>query len=309
MDALFFLVGATASGKTEVALEIARIVPVEIASLDSMSVYRGMDIGTAKPTPVQRRQVRHHLIDLVSPDASFSVGAYTRAAEQAIAEIRGRGKRPLFVGGTPLYLKAMTAGLFDGPAADWDFRRQLHARAEREGTHVLHDELAEVDPVTAARLHPNDLKRIVRGLEVYHKTGRPITELQRQWSTPAEDRPAVIAGIARDRKELYRRIDVRVDRMFASGLVDEVRRLLDTYGELSREAAQALGYKEVLRHLAGEIDLEQSIALVKRNTRRMAKRQLTWFRSFGEIRWLSMDEETSASGVAAEIAAYPEIGG
>ena len=306
METLLFLVGATASGKTATALEIARRMPVELISLDSMNVYRGMDIGTAKPTSAEREAVPHHLVDVVDPDGSFSVGDYVRAAEEAVAGIRSRGKRPLFMGGTPLYLKAMTAGLFAGPPADRAYRRGLHERAEREGVEALHAELARVDPSAAARIHPNDLKRIVRGLEVHHKTGRPISELQTEWSSPSAKRPSRIAGIAWDRQALYGRIELRVDRMFAGGLVEEVRGLVARYGRLGRGASQALGYREVLAHLAGKTDLAETIALVKRNTRRMAKRQLTWFRSFGQIRWFEMTETTSTAGLATSIAAWYE---
>lgn len=304
MREVYFLVGATAAGKTEVALNLAGILPVEVISLDSMNVYRGMDIGTAKPTPAERKDVPHHLIDVVDPNESFSVGRYASEARRLIGMIADRGNHPLFVGGTPLYLKVMTSGLFSGPPADWKFRGELHERAEREGTKALHEELRSVDPESAGRIHPNDLKRIVRALEVMHKTGRPIGELQTEWTSPKTAGYRLIAGIARDRHILYRRIDARVDRMFADGLVDEVRGLLDKFGNLSREASQAVGYRETLAHLSGKADLARTIELVKRNTRRMAKRQLTWFRSFGDIRWFAMAPETSAAAAAREMADY-----
>ncbi|KPJ56475.1 MAG: hypothetical protein AMS16_02340 [Planctomycetes bacterium DG_58] len=304
MDEVLFLVGPTASGKTAAALELALLMPVEVVSLDSMSVYHGMDIGTGKPTPAEREMVPHHLIDIVPPNESFSVGRYAAEAEKLIPQIRQRKNTPFFVGGSPLYLKVLTSGLFSGPPADWEFRGRLHERAEREGTAVLHEELRRVDAVAAGRIHPNDLKRIVRALEVVHETGQPISELQTEWSSPRSDRRFIVAGISRDRQELYRRIETRVDGMFAAGLVDEVRRLLETYGSLSRQASQALGYKEVLAYLAGRIDLERTVELVKRNTRRMAKRQLTWFRSFENIRWFRTAPGTSAAEVARELAEY-----
>lgn len=304
MDEVLFLVGPTASGKTAVALELALWMPVEVVSLDSMSVYRGMDIGTGKPTPAEREKVPHHLIDIVAPNESFSVGRYAAEAGELIPQIRQRGNYPFFVGGTPLYLKVMASGLFSGPPADWEFRGKLHERAEREGTAVLHEELRRLDAVAAGRIHPNDLKRIVRALEVVHETGQPISELQTEWSSPETDRHFVVAGISRDREELYRRIEARVDGMFAAGLVDEVRGLLEEYGSLSRQASQALGYKEVLAYLDGRIDLERTVELVKRNTRRMAKRQLTWFRSFENIRWFRMGSRTSAAKAARELADY-----
>ncbi len=304
MSRICFLVGPTASGKTAVALEIARRIPVEIVSLDSMSVYRGMNVGTAKPTPRERAQVPHHLIDVAEVVESFSVGRYVTLAQAASADIESRGKQPLFVGGTPLYLKALVSGLFDGPPADAEFRAALEARAALKGVAALHEELKRVDAASAARIHPNDLKRIVRALEVFHKTGRPLSEHQTQWSEDAHDADARIAGLAWDRAELYRRIDARVERMFAGGLVDEVRGLVEKYGRLGREASQALGYKEVLAHLAGGPGLPDTVALVKRNTRRMAKRQLTWFRSFERIRWFAMAPATSAAETAAEVVRY-----
>ena len=306
MSARFFLVGPTAAGKTAVALEIARRLPVEIVSLDSMSVYRGMDIATAKPTKEERATVPHHLIDVVEPTESFSVGRYVVMAKGVAAEIDSRGKHPLFVGGTPLYLKALVSGLFDGPAADPVFRAELEQRARMEGVPALHKELRAVDPDASERIHPNDLRRIVRALEVFHKTGKPLSAQQTQWSQVLEQQEVRIAGLAWDRAVLYRRIDQRVERMFAAGLVDEVRGLLEKHGPLGREASQALGYREVLAYLAAGTDLAATVSLVKRNTRRMAKRQLTWFRSFRRIQWFEMTEVSVAAYVAEEIARFYE---
>jgi tRNA dimethylallyltransferase len=263
-----------------------------------------MNIGTAKPTPQERAAVAHHLIDVTEPVESFSVGRYVSMAQEVAADLESQGKAALFVGGTPLYLKALVSGLFDGPPADAEFRAELEARASRLGAAALHEELGRIDPASAARIHPNDLKRIVRALEVFHTTGRRLSEQQTQWSNDAGADDSRIAGLAWDRAELYRRIEARVERMFAEGLVDEVRALVEKYGRLGREASQALGYKEVLAHLAGSPGLAETIALVKRNTRRMAKRQLTWFRSFERIRWFAIDQTTPAAEAAAEIAGY-----
>jgi tRNA dimethylallyltransferase len=304
MDQACLLVGPTASGKTAVATAIARIMPVEIIPLDSMTVYRGMDIGTAKPSAAERAEVPHHLVDVLDPTEAFSVGTWLERVETLLPEIVARGRTPLFVGGTPLYLKALTAGLFDAPGADEDYRAELHARAETGGVASLHAELAAVDPEAARRVHPNDLKRIVRALEVRRATGRPISELQTQWSAERPGRALRIAGIERGRAELYDRINRRVDAMFEAGLLGEVRGLLARYGALGEQASQAVGYRELLAHLAGETDLERTIELVKRNTRRMAKRQLTWFRSFGEITWFRMDASSEPSDTAARIVAF-----
>ena len=300
----FFLVGPTASGKTGVALELARRMPIEVISLDSMSLYQGMDIGTAKPTAAERAAVMHHLIDVAEPTESFSVGRYLAAAQGVMAEVEVRGRTPVFVGGTPLYLKALVDGLFDGPPADPEIRAELEARAAAEGLGALHEELTRVDPQSAARIHPNDAKRIIRALEVWRKTGQPLGALQTQWTQPAAAQDVRIAGLAWERAELYRRIEARVDRMFEAGLVDEVRGLSAKYGRLGREASQALGYKEVLAHLEGGPGLAETVALVKRNTRRMAKRQLTWFRSFEQIRWFEMGGKSSPAAVASGVEGY-----
>lgn len=296
------LTGPTASGKTAVGIELARRIDAEIISLDSMAVYRGMDIGTAKPSAIERDAIVHHLIDVVDPWEEFSVAQYLSLAETAVREIRGRGRQPLFVGGTPLYLKALLRGLFSGPAADWDYRSQLEEVVERSGSAELHRRLAEVDPVAAAKLHPNDARRLIRALEVYYYTGRPISEQQQQFDKPAsaDSRPVFVLDWPRE--ELYRQIDERVDAMFAAGLVDEVRRLLAAGHPLSRTAAQAVGYREVIAHLAGQVDLSTTIELVKRHTRQFAKRQLTWFRSLPECRWIAVKPPFDPQSIAAEIA-------
>lgn len=281
----WFLTGATASGKSEAGVELARRIGAEIVSLDSMAVYRGMDIGTAKPTPEQRAAVPHHLIDLVEPSEEFSVARYLDAARQAVAEISGRGRLALFVGGTPLYLKALLRGLFEGPPADLVLRKQWEEE-ERSEPGRLHRRLAEVDSATAARLHPNDVKRIVRALEVFEKLGQPISLLQRQFETGRSADECHVFVLDWPREVLYERINRRVDAMFAAGLVDEVRGLLAAEKPLSRSASQAVGYREVIEHLAGVRDLAETVALVKQNTRQLAKRQCTWFRSLSECRFV-----------------------
>lgn len=290
-----FLTGPTAAGKTAVALEWAERRGAEILSMDSMAVYRGLDIGTAKPTPDERRRVPHELIDLVEPDEEFSLAQYVAAAEQAAAEVRSRGREPLFVGGTPLYLKALLRGIFEGPPADWDFRRRWLSEAERHGAEWLHQRLAEVDPIAARRLHARDVRRVVRALEVFEKTGRPISEWQRQFdrARPAEACRVFVLDWPRD--ELNRRIERRVEAMFSSGIVAEVSGLLAAGKTLGRTARQALGYREVLDHLAGQRGLPDTIDLVKTRTRQFAKRQLTWFRSLSECRWIAMKDGCQAS--------------
>jgi len=300
---LWFLVGPTASGKTAVALEVAERVGAEILSLDSMAIYRGMDIGTAKPTPDERARVPHHLIDLVDPGEAFDTGRYVAEAERAVADIVGRGGIPLFVGGTALYLKALTEGLFDGPPADWALRHRLEAEAAEHGSPALHDRLRTVDPTAAVRIHPNDLRRIIRALEVHATTGRPISEQQTQFGSPSSRHDCVIAGIRRDRAELHERINRRVDIMFEAGLVDEVRGLLAGPQGVSHAAGQFVGYGEVIAYLHGECSLDEAREKIQTRTRQFAKRQLTWFRSFAQIRWVDAHAATPASGLATQVVA------
>ncbi|MBA4066859.1 MAG: tRNA (adenosine(37)-N6)-dimethylallyltransferase MiaA [Isosphaera sp.] len=252
------LTGPTASGKTALALDLADRVGAEVVALDSMTVYRGMDVGTAKPTPDERARVRHHLVDILDPWESLTVADWLDRAAAACRDITARGRRPLFVGGTPFYLKALLHGLFPGPPADPDLRRDLEAEAERAGNAALHARLAAVDPKTAARLHPNDVRRVVRALEVHALTGRPISDWQQTWDTAAfadparpAPPPAAIPAVVLElpREELYDRVNRRVDAMLAAGWLDEVRRLRDLPRPLSREARQALGYGELLAYL------------------------------------------------------------
>jgi tRNA dimethylallyltransferase len=271
------LTGPTGSGKSALALELAECLDAEIVALDSMTLYRGMDIGTAKPSPEERRRVPHHLIDVLDSWESASVAWWLEQALRLTDEITQRGKRTLFVGGTALYLKALYYGLFDVPPADNAVRQRLQERAEREGAPALHARLAEVDPVTARRLHPNDLRRIIRALEVWEQTGRPISAWQTQWQTLPADRPPVF-WIDRPRPELYDRIDRRVLQMMDQGWVKEARQLRQLPRPLSREAAKALGYAELFVHLEGEISLAEAVSAIQLRSRQFAKRQITWFR-------------------------------
>jgi len=282
------LTGPTACGKTSVALELARRIDAEIIALDSMTVYRGMDIGTAKPTSYQRSQVPHHLIDVLDPWESLTVAWWLEKAAAASRDIISRGKRPLFVGGTLFYLKALLHGLFPGPPADEELRKRLELEAESHGKTALHQRLAEIDPRTAARLHPNDIRRVVRALEVHILTGKPISDWQKTWDTPAfatepesAPPPLKIPAIVLDlpRAELYSRIDCRVKEMLELGWVDEVRKLRELTQPLSREARQALGYRELMAFLdeTGP-GWDETKELISVHTRQFAKRQLTWFR-------------------------------
>ncbi len=304
---LWFLVGPTASGKTAVGLAVAERAGAEILSLDSMAIYRGMDVGTAKPTPEEQARVRHHLLDLVAPHEAFSTGRYVAAAEAAIADVAARGRKPLFVGGTALYLKALTEGFFDGPPADWPLRRRLEAEAAAHGTAALHERLRARDPAAADRIHPNDLRRIVRAIEVHAATGRPISKQQTQFGTPSSRYDCAVAGLRRDRAELYERIDRRVDALFDAGLVAEVQRLLDAPGGISHAAAQFVGYREVIAALRGELSLDEARERIQTRTRRFARRQLTWFRKMPVIRWVDAGPDSRVEELADRVIATLEL--
>ncbi|MGL6094283.1 MAG: tRNA (adenosine(37)-N6)-dimethylallyltransferase MiaA [Fimbriiglobus sp.] len=284
---VLILTGPTGSGKSAVALELAERLGGEIVSADSMTIYRGMDVGTAKPTAAERARVPHHLIDVLDPWESGNVAWWLDAAAAACEVIQNRGRRPLVVGGTPFYLRAILSGLFDAPPSDPEIRARLEADAATAGTERFHGRLAEIDPVAAKRLHPNDVRRVVRALEVWELTGRPISSFQQSWdtpaftggnsATPARAIPTVVLEWPRD--ELYRRIDARVDQMLAAGWPAEVRNLRGHARPLSKEAAQALGYRDLIAHLEGDgTSWESVVDRIKTRTRQYAKRQLTWFR-------------------------------
>lgn len=301
----WFLTGPTASGKSAVGLALARELNAEILSLDSMALYRGLNIGTAKPSAEERAAVPHHLLDVLEPEHDFSVAEYVAAATAAVADISDRGRQPLFVGGTPLYLKALLRGLFEGPPADWDFRRRWQASAREHGPAWLHTQVARIDPAAAEKLPPQDMRRLIRALEVYEQTGRPISELQCEFDRARPAAECRVFVLSWPRESLVQRIDARVDRMFAEGLVGEVSQLLAGGHSLGRTASQALGYRETLAHLSGAHDLATTVGLVKTHTRQFAKRQLTWFRGLSECRWVPLHGDLDAPATARQIIAIP----
>lgn len=294
-DALI-LTGPTACGKSALALELAERHNFEIVAMDSMTLYRGMDIGTAKPSKTDQQRVPHHLIDVLDPWESANVAWWLERAAEACRDISSRGKRPLFVGGTPFYLKALLHGLFDSPPADETLRSKLEQEAATTGREELHARLQSVDPKTAARLHPNDVRRVVRALEVYELTGQPISAWQQTWDGPsfAESAPPPASipcvGLELPREVLYDRINRRVEAMLESGWLDEVRRLRELPRPLSREARQALGYGELLAHLNGEgFSWGDTVSRIQTHTRQFAKRQMTWFRNLRTCRVCKAD--------------------
>jgi tRNA dimethylallyltransferase len=283
---LLCILGPTAVGKTELALRIATRIGGEIVSVDSRQIYCRMDVGTAKPSPEQLKLVPHHMIDCVMPDEPFSAADYQRGADKAINQIRQRGNVPILVGGSGMYFRAVVDGLFDGPQTDKLFRQKLRQEAEELGVQYLYDRLRAVDPEAAGNIHHNDLMRIIRALEVYEKSGKRISDLRQQWQSGQARYKFAAFGLIRARNELYERIEVRVDRMMAEGLLDEVRSL----SEYSRDlpSMNCLGYRELLSSLDGQYDLDEAVRLIKRNTRRLAKRQLTWFRKDKRIKWIDL---------------------
>jgi len=299
------LTGPTASGKSAVALELAERIGGELVAMDSMTLYRGMDIGTAKPNAADRARVPHHLLDAFDPWESATVAWWLAAADAACAAIAARGKVAIFVGGTPFYLKSLLHGLFPGPPADSLLRSRLEAEVEAGGRVALHARLAAVDERTAARLHPNDVRRVVRALEVFELTGRPISSWQTTWDTAAfagdspQAVPAPIPAVRLDlpREELYRRIDARVLGMMEAGWLDEAKRLRES--PMSREAAQALGYRELFDHLHGHTPWNETVALIQTRTRQFAKRQLTWFRHLPQCVPVQADAPNVAEQVLA----------
>ena len=283
---LLVIGGPTGSGKSELALRLAEEIGGEIVNADSMQIYRGMDIGTAKPSAEEQARVPHDLLDIVSPDVNFTASDFRREAAAAIADIDSRGKMAILVGGTGLYIRALLEGLVDSPTGDPELRRQF---ADLPGEELLR-RLAQVDPETAARLHANDRVRIVRALEVFTQTGRPISAFRSEHAFSGSYYRCLKMAIKVERQDLYRRIDRRVERMLQEGLVDEVRALLAQGYSKEMKAMRSIGYKEITAYLAGETTLNEAVDLIKRDTRRYAKRQMTWFSKENDIYWLEYPE-------------------
>ena len=307
---ILVLTGPTACGKSAVGLELAERLGAEIVSLDSMKVYRGLDVGTAKPTPAERARVAHHLLDLRDPWEDYDTRAFLDDFARAAGEIAARGRRVLLEGGTVLYLRSLLQGLFAGPAADLALRARLEEEAAHSGPEALHRRLAAVDPAAAAAIHPRDLRRIVRALEVHALTGQPISTLQATLTSPPAGIRFRVAALELDREELDARISSRVERIFAAGLVEEVRRIAATPGGFGREAAQALGYKEVLAHFAKEYDAAEAAERTCRATRRFARRQLSWLkRLVAAGDWLRMERGEVPARTAERLARHWGLGG
>jgi len=299
----WFLTGATAVGKTSVGLALAGRLDAEIISLDSMAIYKGMDIGTAKPTPDEQSRAPHHLIDIVEPLEDYSIERYLEAAHEKISEIKDRGRVVLFVGGTPLYLKALLRGLATGPPANWELREQIEAEVAEVGNQELYNRLEQIDPLAASQIHPHDTRRLIRALEVFRITGEPISHHQMHFDEGCSSEECRVFVMRRSREEQHERINSRVDDMLERGLIDEVRGLLAGGRGLGRTASQAVGYREVQLYIDGECDRETMIANIKTRTRRFAKRQGTWFRSLSECRFVDIAGNRDPDDLAAEMVA------
>ena len=296
---MILILGVTASGKGSLALNLAKQLNAEIISVDSMKVYKRMDIGTAKPTAAAQNAVKYHLIDVVEPSEPFSAGMYYDLANEAIENIKQKNKPIIAVGGTALYIKALLFGLFDGPGQKKKLREKLKLQAKSAGLEQRHIQLQKKDPQAAQNIHPNDEKRIIRAIEVYQLTGKPISSLQKQWdqqNNPQKHNWTVI-GLRRPKEIESKRINARVKEMIDNGLADEVKALLAEDKPLCDQASCAIGYAETIQYLNGEISLDETIELIKRNTRRFAKGQRTWFKTFKDVNWIDIDQNDSAEQI------------
>jgi tRNA dimethylallyltransferase len=287
---MILILGVTASGKGQLAFDMASRIDAEIISIDSMKVYRRMDIGTAKPSASRRDQIKYHLLDVVEPCEAFSVDRFLDLTDESIKKITADGKKVVAVGGTAMYIKALLFGLFDGPGGDDNIRKKLKTQIALHGTADLHIKLTAVDPVAAERIHPNDARRIIRALEVYQLTGKPISSFQQQFSSAKALGDWKIIGLRRPKEIESNRINARVKQMIEQGFVGEVSGLLAEDEPLSKQACGAIGYAEIIEHLEGEIPLEKAVENIKANTRRLAKSQRTWFKTFKDVNWLDIDD-------------------
>jgi len=282
------LVGPTAIGKSLVGIAIAKVLGTEVLTADSTQVYRGMNIGTDKPSSEERRAVPHRLIDLVNPDEPFNAGEYRRYAVAEIDRLHQARRIPLVVGGTGLYVRALLRGLWPGPPVDWNLRRQLEREAKERGLVALYQELGRVDPLSAQRVHPNDAVKVLRGLEIYRQTGHPASQGHHQHGFRDQPFLPLVLGLTMERQALYRRIEERVHMEIDKGLVDETRRLLSHGYSRSLTSMKSLGYRQMAGFLEGEYDFEEAVRRLKRDTRHFAKRQLTWFRKEPELEWVEV---------------------
>ncbi len=302
-EKLVVLIGPTAVGKTKMSIELAKRLNGEIISGDSMQIYKGMDIGTAKIKPEEMEGIPHHLLDIKEPDESFSVAEFQQLVRSLIREITRRGKLPMIVGGTGLYIQSVIYDYrFSDAPSDEMYRRHLQRIAEEKGGMILYEQLKSIDPQSAERIHPNNIRRVIRALEIYHCTGKTMTEWQKT-QTPELLYDAAIVGLTMEREQLYRRINERVDQMIAEGLLEEVKSLYER-GIRDCQSIQAIGYKEMYAYLDGHISWEEAVEQLKQNSRRYAKRQMTWFRNQMPVQWFDMTDTSKFAEKREEILHY-----
>lgn len=302
MEPVIVIVGPTASGKTKLAVELAKLLGGEIISADSMQIYKLMDIGTAKPDSKEMSGIRHYLIDEVNPDEDFSVARFRELALEYISQIKSNGRFPIIAGGTGLYINSLVYNInFSETVSDPGLRESLKREAEEKGNRYLYEKLVHIDPEAASKIHENDVKRIIRAIEVYTHTQKPISYHHQVSRVEPPPYRYIVFGLKWDRDALYKRIEKRVDLMFEHGLVDEVKRMSKLGFNRKDTAMQGLGYKEVLSYLRGETTFDETVNIIKKDTRHYAKRQMTWFRRVEGIEWLDIDESTDIAGLAKNI--------
>jgi tRNA dimethylallyltransferase len=299
---VLFVVGPTASGKTKLAIEIAKLLSGEIISADSRQVYQLLDIGTAKPTLEEMRAVPHHLVDIYEPTVAFNAGKFSREARVIIDQLQLAGKQPIVVGGSGLYIKALISGFTVEQVGDERIRAALQKRVEEGGSESLYKELKEIDPISAAEIHPNNTHRLIRAMEIYLLTGLPMSEQKQQKEDAANFEP-IIYGLNWEREKLYRRIDLRVDKMINDGLIAEVAILKRKGIDETLNSLQTVGYKEVFEYFNGDCSYSEMIEKIKKNSRNYAKRQMTWFRNSETVNWIDVDYTSDFSAIAADIVA------
>ena len=299
LNKVIFIVGPTAAGKSGVAVELPRKINAEIISCDSMQIYKGMDIITSKPLVLLRKKIKHHFIGILPPEKEYNVSRYRQQALRKIKEVIKRGKVPLFCGGTGLYVSILVDGIFKVKAQSPALRKKLYQELEKQGKDYLYKKLKRLDRQAAQKIHPNDIKRIIRALEVFEATGKPISGLQKEREGLSKDYAVNIFCLNMDRGALYKRIDSRVDKMFRAGLLQEVRRLLKK--KLSKTSRYAIGINELKGFIEGKYSLEEAKRLIKRNTRHYAKRQLTWFRKDKRIQWVNIQDNDTPVKIAGRL--------
>jgi len=296
------IVGPTCSGKTNLSLKLSQLIPSEIISADSRQIYKHLDIGTAKPSKNQLKKATHHLIDILDPSENYDASLFEKDAEKIIDEIFKKNKTPIIVGGSGLYIKALIDGIFGTADKDEEYRKELHQKRKEYGNELLYKELKKVDPESAAKMLPQNWKRVMRALEVFHTSGQPIWK-HHQIQYIGKEKKYLFKqfGLNWDRKILYENIDKRVDEMIANGFVDEVKNILFEGYDKNLNSLNTVGYKEIIQHLDGKISLERAIELIKRNTRHYAKRQMTWFRKDKRIQWFDVSDKNQIDKIASEI--------